>query len=275
MNNHSISSATNYLPSNVTVNRLHTEQGGSAAQQIGKNASPPEIATNTEDISHSVKADVGTGVTSINNTPNIENSAKPLDPTEVPETNKQQKQSGDATEESGSESDFSDVELKQISSLKSRDAEVIQHERAHASVGGQYTGAPSYSYKTGPDGVQYAISGEVSIDTSIISGNPQATLQKAQTIRAAALAPAQPSSQDMRVAAQAATMAQKARSDILNNKDGKVSAGFANHEHHQKQRLTGEQVEIKVETLQRSELIANYYANTLKMPEESSFHLQG
>lgn len=37
-------------------------------------------------------------------------------------------------------------------------------------------------YKTGPDGVKYAVSGEVLIDTSRVPGDPQATLQKAQLI---------------------------------------------------------------------------------------------
>ena len=95
-----------------------------------------------------------------------------------------------------SEDIYSEEELALISSLKSRDAEVNAHERAHAAVGGQHAGSPSYSYKTGPDGVKYAVSGEVSIDTSRVPGDPQATLQKAQQIKAAALAPAEPSGQD-------------------------------------------------------------------------------
>jgi len=62
--------------------------------------------------------------------------------------------------------------------------------------------------------VQYAVGGEVSIDTSKVSGDPVATLQKAQQIQAAALAPVQPSSQDRNVAARAAQMAVEARAEI-------------------------------------------------------------
>jgi len=109
----------------------------------------------------------------------------------------------------------SETELAQISALKSLDSEVMAHERAHAAVGGQYAGTPTYSYTTGPDGVKYAVSGEVSIDTSAVSGDPQATLQKAKQIKLAALAPAEPSAQDRKVAAKADQMARQARSDIL------------------------------------------------------------
>jgi hypothetical protein len=72
----------------------------------------------------------------------------------------------------------------------------------------------SYSYQRGPDGAQYAIGGEVSIDTSKVAGDPNATLQKAQQIQAAALAPTQPSSQDRTVAARAAKMAIEAKAEI-------------------------------------------------------------
>ena len=91
----------------------------------------------------------------------------------------------------------------EIQKLKARDLEVRQHEAAHAAVGGAYAGAPTYDYQTGPDGKRYAVGGEVQISTSKVSGDPQKTLEKAQQIRAAALAPAEPSAQDRRVAAMA------------------------------------------------------------------------
>lgn len=116
---------------------------------------------------------------------------------------------------------YSDAEIDLISALKLRDTEVSAHERAHSSVGGQYAGSPNYSYKTGPDGVKYAVSGEVSIDTSRIAGDPQATLQKAQQIKAAALAPVEPSGQDRKVAAKADQMATAARSELLEKSSGR------------------------------------------------------
>jgi hypothetical protein len=107
-----------------------------------------------------------------------------------------------------------EVELKQIRQLADRDREVKTHEQAHQSVGGQYAGAMSLTYERGPDGKNYAVGGEVSIDTGSVPGNPQATLDKAETIRRAALAPAEPSSQDRRVASEAVLMSVEARADI-------------------------------------------------------------
>lgn len=116
------------------------------------------------------------------------------------------------TEPDGRKKD--DVELsreaQEISKLQTRDQEVRAHEAAHVAAGGSYAGAPSFSYERGPDGQSYAVGGEVSIDVSPIAGDPQATLQKAQQVRAAALAPAEPSGQDMKVAQRAQSMAAKA-----------------------------------------------------------------
>lgn len=110
---------------------------------------------------------------------------------------------------------FNEREQQQIDELKKRDAEVVTHELAHAGAGGQYAGSPNYSYETGPDGVKYAVSGEVSIDTSKVADDPQATIIKAQQIKRAALAPAQPSSQDRSVAAAADRLASDARQEVL------------------------------------------------------------
>lgn len=102
---------------------------------------------------------------------------------------------------------------RQVRELASRDREVRAHEQAHAAVGGQYAGAPSYEFERGPDGVRYAVGGEVPISTSK-EPTPQETLQKAQIVRRAALAPVDPSPQDRRVAAQASRMETEARAEI-------------------------------------------------------------
>jgi SprA-related family len=103
-----------------------------------------------------------------------------------------------------------------LESLRQRDQEVRLHEQAHLLAAGPYAkGAPSYTYQTGPDGQRYAVGGEVPIDLSAVPGNPQATLQKALTIRRAALAPADPSATDQAVAAQATTLAAQAQQDLL------------------------------------------------------------
>ncbi|WP_395338720.1 putative metalloprotease CJM1_0395 family protein [Ningiella sp. W23] len=102
---------------------------------------------------------------------------------------------------------------KKIQELKDRDREVRLHEQAHAAVGGQYAGAPSYDFETGPDGKQYAVGGEVSIDVSE-ANKPEDTIDKMQVVRAAALAPAEPSPQDFKVAAEAQQKEQAARAEV-------------------------------------------------------------
>jgi hypothetical protein len=90
------------------------------------------------------------------------------------------------------------------------------HEQAHLLAAGPYAkGAPSYTYETGPDGKRYAVGGEVPIDLSAVPGDPQATLQKALTIRRAALAPNDPSATDQAVAAQATALAAQAQQELL------------------------------------------------------------
>lgn len=109
---------------------------------------------------------------------------------------------------------LTEEEQEVVEELRARDAEVRRHEQAHAAAGGQYAGSPTYSYQTGPDGRRYAVGGSVSIDTAPVKGDPEATIRKAQQIKAAANAPAEPSSQDRRVAAQAEALAQQAQAEI-------------------------------------------------------------
>ena len=107
------------------------------------------------------------------------------------------------------------VERQLIAELSARDREVRAHEQAHAAVGGKYAGAPSFSFERGPDGVNYAVSGEVPISLPRIGDDPQAALRAAEQVRQAALAPAEPSAQDQRVAAQAAQIAVEARAELV------------------------------------------------------------
>jgi len=117
-----------------------------------------------------------------------------------------------------------------IAELVARDREVRSHEQAHAAAGGQYAGSPTYSFVRGPDGLNYAVGGEVSIDTSPVSGDPEATLRKAQVIRAAASAPAEPSPQDRRVAAQAANLEADARAELATKDTSEVQQQGAQSE---------------------------------------------
>ncbi len=98
--------------------------------------------------------------------------------------------------------ELSDQEQAELDKLKKRDQEVKTHEKAHQTAGGQYASAPVYEYKKGPDGNDYAVGGHVNIDTSEES-DPDKTIEKMRIVIKAAKAPAQPSGQDMKVAAEA------------------------------------------------------------------------
>ncbi|OHC68122.1 MAG: hypothetical protein A3H93_03825 [Rhodocyclales bacterium RIFCSPLOWO2_02_FULL_63_24] len=90
---------------------------------------------------------------------------------------------------------------RQVAALARIDQEVRAHEAAHLRVGaGVVTSAANFSYTYGPDGKSYAVAGEVGIDTSPEQA-PEANIDKGQRIRIVALAPAEPSPQDYRVAA--------------------------------------------------------------------------
>lgn len=111
---------------------------------------------------------------------------------------------------------LSPTEARLLQWLRQRDFAVRAHERAHVAAGGPYViRAANYDYTLGPDGQRYATGGEVHIDTSPIPGDPAATIAKAQVIFRAAVAPVDPSMQDLRVAAQARMMEATARIELL------------------------------------------------------------
>lgn len=113
-----------------------------------------------------------------------------------------------------SEQQLSEEEQRQVQRLKTTDQKVRLHEQAHlAQAAGLSVGGASFQYVRGPDGRQYAVAGEVQIDVSP-EATPEETIDKAQRIRAAALAPADPSPADRAVAAAAAQMEAQARAEI-------------------------------------------------------------
>lgn len=126
----------------------------------------------------------------------------------------------------GPQANLSKDELAQVEKLKARDREVRAHEAAHmAAAGGLARGGANFSYQRGPDGQLYAIGGEVGIDISSVPGNPHAMLRKAEIIRRAALAPAQPSSQDRAVAAAASQMQAAAQAELRKQRISELQAG--------------------------------------------------
>ena len=114
---------------------------------------------------------------------------------------------------------LTDAEQEQVDKLKKEDSDTKTHERAHQSAGGQYAGSASYDYQRGPDGKNYAIGGHVDIDVSK-EDTPEKTLQKMEQVMTAARAPADPSSQDLKVASQAQQKAAQARAEIAKESTG-------------------------------------------------------
>lgn len=102
-----------------------------------------------------------------------------------------------------------------VAELQRVDRQVRAHEQAHLAAAGGLARGVSFRCATGPDGRRYAVGGEVRIDTAPVKGDPQATVRKAQQIRAAANAPANPSAQDRAVAAQASAMEAQARQELF------------------------------------------------------------
>lgn len=126
---------------------------------------------------------------------------------------------------------LSDEEKKQVEELQKRDRQVRAHEQAHVAAGGQYVkGGAHYQFQKGPDGRNYAVGGEVNIDTSAVSGDPQATMIKMAAVQRAALAPADPSGQDRAVAGAAAQKEAEARVESMKKEpSGSSGKGKNNH----------------------------------------------
>ena len=172
-------------------------------------------------------------------------------------------------------------EQQQIKELKARDTEVRTHEQAHAAVGGQYAGSPSYEYQRGPDGTNYAVGGEVPIDVGVINGDPQATIDKMQTVRAAALAPAEPSGADRAIAADATQKMAAAQAELASADDedssedkSRVSASFSNSESSEVKTAKSEEQSRDIEVEARAGRIASFYQLATSPAIQSEFSVQ-
>lgn len=158
--------------------------------------------------------------------------ARPVNSEENRETEREQRQaSRSVTTKTGTESEatssakgaaptapngepLTPEDLAHLEQLKVNDRAVRQHEMTHQIVGGVHAGGASYEYEVGPDGKRYAVAGEVSIDYGAVKGDPQATIEKMEKVIAAALAPADPSVQDRKVAAMARQTLVSARLEL-------------------------------------------------------------
>lgn len=120
---------------------------------------------------------------------------------------------------------LTDEEKQQVRELATTDRQVRAHEAAHQSVGGSLAGAASFRFVTGPDGQRYAVGGEVPITLAAVPDNPEATIRNAEQVRAAALAPAQPSGQDRQVAAEATQVIVQAQLQIALQRVAALQSG--------------------------------------------------
>lgn len=130
----------------------------------------------------------------------------------------EQEEKQESGQQSEQEQQQQQAEQREIRELQARDQEVRAHEQAHAIVGGRYASAPSYDYQQGPDGKRYAVGGEVQIDLAPVPGDPAATVQKMQQVKAAALAPAEPSAADRSIAAEAGQRLLQAQAELIAEK---------------------------------------------------------
>jgi len=104
-----------------------------------------------------------------------------------------------------------------IEELKKAEREVLSHEAAHVAAGGRFVGSPKYTREKGPDGKSYITGGEVPI-TVPPSDNPEEMARNMRQVKAAALAPINPSSQDINVAAAAANAQAQAEAELAVHK---------------------------------------------------------
>lgn len=114
-----------------------------------------------------------------------------------------------------------------LGKLQGADMRVKSHEQRHLAVlGGLAASGINYNYIIGPNGRRFAVGGSIAVDLEPVHGNPRATIDKAQRLRAAAFAVGDSSIADKRVAAKAYRMEQEAREELKKNMESSgASAG--------------------------------------------------
>ncbi len=211
---------------------LYTTEKGSVDRSSVVSSKTEQLYTDTNKQTESELATVASSDTKKTGSENSHLSSQSEDKVTLSETAK--KITGEA---------LSKEEQKKLDALQDRDRVVHQHEQAHLSAAGELAkGAASFTYQKGPDGQSYAIGGEVQIDTSQ-GRTPEETLQKAEKIRAAALAPAEPSGQDRQVASQATQMASAARAEIATEKAGEKEGKDEREEESEEQNMDDKVIE--------------------------------
>ena len=272
----------------AALNQSAAEKGVSSDRERGR--TPAQNSENIDFASLKEKAELANNtITDQNNEQQGEHNQNASQHSLANETQE------DENEVDTSDSDSQAQEVKKerlINELESRDREVRSHELAHAAVGGSFTGAPNYTFETGPDGKKYAVGGEVSVDLSTVPGNPAATIAKMQKVHSAALAPANPSSQDIKVAASAVQAILEAQSELQTQESSTVKAtvdnksALANEEELNGENESGDGLSFddfinqtlnkqeyaaptqSNEVLQRAERVETFYSNITKAYEK-------
>lgn len=148
-----------------------------------------------------------------NLTPNEQEFDKSVQNTDEATNNPQNKENNGEQTQMVNGKELTMSEVREVRELEKIDAQVKAHEAAHQAAGGGLAGAASFSYQKGPDNKMYAVAGEVPIQIKEGS-TPQETIAIARQIQAAALAPADPSPQDYRVAASAVKLEMEAKIEL-------------------------------------------------------------
>jgi hypothetical protein len=195
---------------------------------------------------------------------------------EANKDNAHQESAGKENAESKQEqqNDDNQTDDKEVRGLSERDREVRMHEQAHAAVGGQYAGVPSYEYQSGPDGKRYAVGGEVLMDVAA-ENTPADTIRKMQQVKAAALAPVEPSAQDYKVAADATQKEKSARSELSKEQTADVSLTTPPHTDMSMAGIdAGRQVlkaglELDEQTQRTSAVVSSFYAGVFAQSQSS------
>jgi len=124
-------------------------------------------------------------------------------------------------QDNGNSTELTAQEKATLTELQAIDAQVRAHESAHQS-GPAATGGASLTYTKGPDGIMYAVAGEVPVQIQTGS-TPQETITNMQGVVATALAPADPSPQDISVASKARVILMKAQQEFAQEIQEKIS----------------------------------------------------
>jgi pyruvate/2-oxoglutarate dehydrogenase complex dihydrolipoamide acyltransferase (E2) component len=107
----------------------------------------------------------------------------------------------------------------EIMELEQLERSVREHERAHLRTARNLAvSQPTFEYKEGPDGKKYAVHGEVKIDSAVAGGDAEEAIEKALKMQRTALAPSDPSSKDLQVAARARIIESKAHRKLAREK---------------------------------------------------------